>query len=713
MSEPKAEPPIEGPDRSAPQEEADAGPVDVGSEDESHRDRVAAAARRRDPRAAWSARVDALGELSEGRLVANNLFLGSVQVGTLVGRDSHVGPAGSGVVPSGAVSASLLEEIAQQFVAPPVFTEMRRRLCDQALLLFRAPQGWGRTTAALHALQLDSSGGVNKLSPDVHVRTLDIEFVPHSGYLCDVLEVDQARTLREFHLEQLARRLHEAGCRLIVLLDSKAPVSHEVEPFLLDGGEPTAALPIIRHHLDRNECLEILGDVDAVSLVADVTDVRPPAREIAAIAADLVKAASGEIGIPEIRNRCSDSRDGHFQEWFSQLDGETRPFAIALAVFNGMPVHLVSTVGQMLAQRIQLAEDRDKGDQQRVVFSKRTTELLNEAQAMLFYSAEETEHGRIPVRAVKYGDDSYPRRVLEHVLQEYHTAHQLIREWLRDLGGYADLDVCTRAGVAVGFLSTLEFDHARQLVIEPWADSGDENEQSAAIGALQFPTLVPELAPLVSRMLQAWLGREHPLERKLTAIAAWGSAVGQQMPDHAIAMLRGMARNKNPAIQDAVGESIIQLFLEAGLTGRVLGELRNWTGSRLYSVRETGFWCVLRLSLSMNVDTSRGAVAWPVMVFLADESDGYRDDVVVIFARLMEAPIFMPLAFDELRRWVGLAEKDRELRVPLGRLLLDLGSATQDMDTLVFQLQDWREDPDGPVAAVDDLLLMLDQKRGN
>ncbi|WP_336081106.1 hypothetical protein [Nocardia sp. SSK8] len=712
MKEPKPEPQAEGPDPSAPKEAADAAPAEAASEEESHRDRLAAAAGRPDPRAAWSARVGALGELGGGGFSANNLFLGSVQVDTLIGRDNYARTAGAGLVPSGAVSASMLEEIAQQFVAPPVFTELRRRLREQALLLFRAPQGWGRTTVALHALQLDTSGGVNKLSPDLQLRSLDIEFVPHSGYLCDVLEVDQVRTLREFHLEQLARRLQEAGCRLIVLLDNKARVSHDVEPFVLDGGEPTPALPIVCHHLARNRCLKVLEDPDAESLLVDITAVRPPARDIAGIAAQLADTGHG-ITVAEINYRRSVSRSSDFQEWFSQLDSETRPFAIALAVFNGMPVHLVSTVGQLLAQRIQREQSPGDAEQQRFVFSKRTAELLDEAQATLYSSTEDTEHGRIPVRAVKYTDDSYPRRVLEHVLEEYHAAHQLIREWLRDLGGFADLDVCTRAGVAVGFLSTLEFDHARQLVIEPWADSGDENEQSAAIGALQFPTLVPELAPLVARMLAAWLHRDQPLARKLTAIAAWGSTAGQQMPDHAIDMLRGMARSKNWAVQDAVGESIIQLFLGVGLTGRVLGELRTWTGSALYSVRETGFWCVLRLSVSMDVDTSRGAVAWPVMVFLAEASDKYRDDVVAIFSRLMDAPIFMPLAFDEVRRWVDLAEKDRELRAPLGRLLIDFGTATQDMDTLAFQLRDWREDLNGPVAAVDDLLVMLDQKRGN
>ncbi len=651
--------------------------------------------------------------MSGDQPLATNLFLGSVQVGTLVGRDSHVGTVSTGLVPSGAVSANLLDEIAQQFVAPPVFTEMRRRLREQALLLVRAPQGWGRTTAALHALQLDTSAGVRKLGPDVQLRSLDIEFVPHSGYLGDVLEVDQVRTLREFHLEQLARRLHEAGCRLIVLLDSKARLSPDVEPFVLDGGDPTGAPSIVRHHLDRNGCLEILEDAEAALLLAEITEDRPSAREIAGIAAKLVDAAHGKIDVVEIRTQHSASRESEFQHWFSQLDSETRTFAIALAVFNGMPVHLVSNVGLMLAQRIQQEQSVGEGEPQRLVFSKRTSDLLAEAEATLCDSDEETEYGRISVRAVKYRDSGRPRRVLEHVLHEYHAAHQLIREWLRDLGGYADLDVCTRAGVAIGFLSTLEFDHARQLVIEPWADSGDENEQAAAMGALQFPALVPGLLPLLDRMLTAWVRREQPLARKLTAIAVLGSTVGQQMPDRAIEILRGMARSKNWAVQDAVGDSIIQLFLEGGLTGRVLGEVRKWTGSAHYSVRETGFWCALRLSVSMDVDTSRGAVAWPVMVFLADLSEKYRNDVVAIFSRLMDAPIFMPLAFDELRRWVDLAEKDRELRVPLGRLLIDFGMATRDLDTLAFQLQDWREDPDGPVAAVDDLLVMLDQKRGN
>ncbi|WP_280454633.1 hypothetical protein [Nocardia brasiliensis] len=264
--------------------------------------------------------------------------------------------------------------------------------------------------------------------------------------------------------------------------------------------------------------------------------------------------------------------------------------------------------------------------------------------------------------------------------------------------------------MAVGLLSTFEFEHARRLVIEPWADSGERHDRFAAIGALQFPSLRPELTPLITRMLAGWLRGSQPLPRRATAAAALGSTVGQLMPNRALELLRGAARSSEMAVQEATCYSMLQLFKVPQLTSMILGELRIWTDSEEVSLRETGFRCVLELSFGVAFESSRSTRPWPAMVWLANESADHRDSIIILFARLMEAPYYMPAAYREIRRWVRIAEKDHQLRGPLGKMLRDFGRAIHDAETVSNYLRDWAEEHQGPVQAVNELLTILDQE---
>ncbi len=688
---------------------------DAEAEANDIRQRATDAERKRESRAAMNALTDAVDALRGLSIKANTVIIGKTRVDTLIGRDNYGGGSGAGFLPSGLVSASRLADLEQTFAPPPKFEEICDRLESEPVLVLRAPQGWGRTATALRALSRRCSAGVHKLNPDVELRSLDIEFGRHTGYLLDSPESEQLRTLSEFHLEQLGRRLVEHECRLVVIVDEQAEVSSDVYPYLLDGGEPADVPALMRKYLARQlstDELGVLDRVDVTQLLSLVAEHRPPARELVQLAAQLVDVAKCRVEIAEVVGRYSASDDNRFRQWFDELDADTRPFAIALAVFNNMPLHIVSAASRALASQIAEAEaSEDGGGSAQSVFGMRSAELLSRARAQSYRSHEDTAYGRIPVDAVRFVDERFPRRLLEYIWQEYPAAHHLVRDWLRGLGGAEDLRVCTRAGVAVGLLSTFEFEHARRLVIEPWADSGQDHDEYAAIGALQFPSLQPELAPLVARMLAAWSHPGQPLARRVTAAAALGSTVGQLMPHRAIELLRRAARSSDPELRDAVCYSMIELFNIRELTGRVLGELRSWTASQRRNLRATGFLCVLQLSFDLAVDTAEGVQPWPVLVWLADQSGEHRDDIVVLLARLMQAPYFLPAAYDEIKRWVYIAERDSQLRGPLGRLLVDLEKADQNNGVVPYYLREWADDRNGPVAAVDELLTMFEPKR--
>ncbi|MEV6427639.1 hypothetical protein [Nocardia sp. NPDC051463] len=689
---------------------------DAESEANKIRERATDAERRRESRAAANARFDALGALSGLSLNANTVIFGDAQVGTLIGRDSYRGGSGVGFERSGRVEPRRLHDLDQIFVPPPKFEQLCDRLGAQSVLLLRAPRGWGRTATALRALSRQCASGVHKLSPDVELRSLDLEFDHCTGYLFDTPDSQQLRTLSEFHLEQLGRRLVEVESRLIVVVDDQAEVSPDVGAFVHDVGEPADVTAILRKHLRQqlaDDDLGVLSRLEVTALLSLVTEHRPSAHELVNLAALLVDVAADRIDIAEVVSRYVAAEDNRFRQWFDELDTDTRPFAIALAVFNNMPLHIVSEAGRALASSIVDAEVLGEGARSgQTVFGVRSAELMSRAQAQSYRSHEDTLYGRITVDAVRFVDERFPQRLLEYIWQEYSAAHQVVRDWLRELGGADDLRVSTRAGVAVGLLSTFEFEYARRLVIEPWADSGQRHDQYAAIGALQFSSLQPELAPLVAEMLEAWVQPTQPMARRVTATAALGSTVGQLMPDRALRLLRRSARSSDPDLRDAVCYSMIELFSSRELDVRVLRDLRRWTVSRRRGVRYTGFLCILQLSFDLVAETVGGVQPWPRLVWLADQSDEHRDHIVVLFARLMQAPYYPPAAYAEIKRWVHVAERDPQFRGPLGRLLVDLETADQNNGMVPFHLREWAGEDGGPRAAVDELLTMLDAKQG-
>ncbi|WP_181700001.1 hypothetical protein [Nocardia sp. GTS18] len=691
---------------------------DAESEANKIRERATDAERRRESRASANARLEALGSISgQVSLTAHNVFLGDAQVGTVIGRDNYGGGFGAGFERSGLVEPRKLHELEQIFVPPPGFEQLCNQLAAQSVLLLRAPKGWGRTATALRALSRGCTSGVHKLSPDVELRSLDIEFERCTGYLFDTPHSQQLRTLSEFHLEQLGRRLAEVESRLVVVVDDQAELSPDAGSFVMHAGDPADVTAILRQHLRQqlaDDELGVLSRLEVVTLLTMVTEHRPSAHELVNLAAQLVDVAAGRIDIAEVSGRYAAAEDTRFREWFDELDTDTRSFAVALAVFNKMPLHIVFEASRALTSSIFDAEPLDDDDVRsgQTVFGVRSTELLSKAQAQSYRSHEDTLYGQIAVDVVRFVDERFPQRLLEYMWREYPSAHRVVRDWLGELGSADDLRVSTRAGVAVGLLSTFEFEYARRLVIEPWADSSRQHDQYAAIGALQFSSLQPELAPLVAEMLEAWVEPTQPMARRVTATAALGSTVGQLMPDRALRLLRRSARSFDPDLRDAVCYSIVELFTSPGLDVRVLRDLRRWTVSRRRGVRYTGFLCILQLSFDLTVETPGGVQPWPQLVWLADQYDEHRDHIVVLFARLMQAPYFPPAVHAEIKRWVLVAERDPQFRRPLGRLLVDLEAADQNNGVVPFHLREWADEDGGPRAAVDELLTMLDAKLG-
>ena len=87
-----------------------------------------------------------------------------------------------------------------------------------------------------------------------------------------------------------------------------------------------------------------------------------------------------------------------------------------------------------------------------------------------------------------------------------------------------------------------------------------------------------------------------------------------------------------------------------------------------------------------------------------------RDRIAVLFARLLEDAGFMVSGYGELRRWVGLAEKDATLREPIARFLTGVIEQTEDSSSIRFYLDNWSGPRTGQTEAARAILAHLDRK---
>ncbi|PPJ35010.1 hypothetical protein C5E45_27575 [Nocardia nova] len=706
-----------GGDTSKPATEADRNPDTAEQDDKSKQSEQTTDDDLLDETRAAAANmyvaVDAMRGIPPGArhvfIHATNFIGGDATIGTQVGGDNIGGTADHHTAAYGVVGADRLARICRVFVEPKAFEDIRRRLDMRSLLLLRAPQGWGRTTVALRALDGESTTDVYTLEPNLELRSLEIEFRDHTGYLMEAFGPDQAAHLHRFYLDQLSSRLSEQDCRMIVLLDDAITVPPDVEDFLLDAGDPADTTELVRSHvryrLNRDPA-DVLDMPGVGPLLERYTQERPPARVLARLGDELADVADGRAELAAVIERHSAAISADFRLWFDeQLGLEARAFAIALAVFNGMPLYVVTDAARALA-RVMAGEEQPDQTPAFPVFGSRNSELVAAARARSYRSIENGTYGENPVQVVEFTDSLYPPKILERIWQEYHIAHVLVRDWLRDLGSSSESRVCVRAGVAAGVLSTFEFEHARTVLIEPWARSGRRYDRIAAMAALQFPFLYSDLAPLVSRMLDAWLDRDQPLALRVTAARALGSEIGQAMPDTAIPQLRRAARSTKMSLRRAASFSMAQLFWSGGLTDRILAELLRWTRPTARPrLRDTGLRCVLDLTRYQYVQTEEGLHEWPVAPCLTGTR---REAVVTLFGRLIESPGHPPDTFSEIRGWVGIAEKDANLREPLARFLFDLGKALQDEEVLPYHMKGWAAEPKGPRRAVEAMLSILD-----
>jgi hypothetical protein len=649
-----------------------------------------------------------------GNIVMGDAIMDTLVGGDMRGDDPRRRPADVMHGPARTITTAHLEMIDETFVCPGCFAPADATLQSRGLLLLRAKPGWGRETIALKLLHEHCKGELRKLDAETFLPRSGLpEVEEQHGYVVDALEPRHVRWLRITYLETLSQHLQKRGALMVMVLDYPAPLrGGDFQNYLVDGGEPAPTPAVVGNHLrwQLKPLLENVGDVDrraselldheqVGTVIAELSS--SSASDLVAFATDLAGAYRSSETIGKIVHRHSRSVASRFVEWFDgQTDIEQRALVIALAVFQGMPLHIVGRTARLLADRIREAENPDPEHVRRTLFGSPMRERLAAASAEIFSGAETTLYGQIDVELVRFRNGALGPLVLEHVWDEHEHAHAVVRDWLRDLGIDPDPAVRARAGAAVGLLSRREFGHMQEHVVKPWADYGDFDRQQAAVAALLVLSSKPVHSGLVRKLILDWLRPYQPTSRRATAIAALASV--RVLPlQRTLSELRRAVRDE-PELIGPTADALTQLFVLPESQGPVLAALLSWSSTMRANLRHTahlaGLW--IAKESHVKVATASAEPTWPAMVSLGEETE-HR---VKLFGILCDAPFTSERAYGLIRQWVRLAGRDPNFLPPLRSFLAAVVTETNNAVSLRWYLDRWRKDTRVPKTVLDELI---------
>jgi len=191
-------------------------------------------------------------------------------------------------------------------------------------------------------------------------------------------------------------------------------------------------------------------------------------------------------------------------------------------------------------------------------------------------------------------------------------------------------------------------------------------------------------------------------------------------PARALRLVRQVAAVPNPIMEIAIADALTNLSIR-GSFSLVLNALMRWTDSQRPQVRMTGLTCVLQLCSYLTIAVKGSAEPWPAMLRLAtpdpqapldaDRDAPARDKIVTLIARALDAAFFMPETYEQIRRWVEVAQRDPAQREPLGQLLVAVAAQTGDLLSVRFHLESWAKTKRRLADAVADVLAVLDKEK--
>jgi hypothetical protein len=543
------------------------------------------------------------------------------------------------VAEPGEVRQEQLSQQRERYVPVPNYDQILKDLNKRRLLVLVGSPGTGRTTTALQLLDALTDGIVFRLEPEIDLRTIDESMVGKMRGSLAVLSGPATPPTRA-QADRLAALLARQASFCVVVATPTTAVLRAFAEYQADCSPPPFA-ELLRGHLDATVTAEDPpGSVDDLVALAMGPELQqalgpaPRASEVAELALLLVDHKRGKLSFEEVTARTEAFLERRIERWFSELGGSPRrdvierglrlaALRVALAVFDGLPQHVVTATGAKLGDRLVETGARESGPSRPVApdfdaISAATldAELVDED---ITYAEMQIP---FPSQVIRYLDRRTPAVLLTRLWRRNQPLRQPISEWLCELSSDPQPRVRIRAAQAAGLLAATDFSHTFPALILPAAitspprrkpadptheEESDEfdaddttwERRSFAAMALDQAALDDRLRPMVVEVLRRWR-RSPDYALRWTAARALGLEIGLASLSKSLDELRVIGtpwelleRPEVPAHQHAqiwdlrwvAGYGIARLFATGG-SDAVLEQLALWLRHERKSVRE-------------------------------------------------------------------------------------------------------------------------------
>ncbi|MFG1607684.1 hypothetical protein [Actinoplanes sp. NPDC049265] len=640
-------------------------------------------------------------------------FLGDHVAGDRVSGDKYVTiHEGRERVRLPRLGIALADMVRRAFVAPPEWSRVRAEEHGKRIVILRADPNRGKCAAAIRLLQSPADRPIFHLDRAIQLATLAAT-LESAARTAGALPRGAGFLLQEplawdavggNVLQHVEAALEEIDGRLVVTLDSSAALAdQDVAGHVVDLGTAPPVADIFDRHLawrldDPRLYARVKVDVEVVALSEEVLTEDVPMHVAANLATMVGQAIDGAtIDIGRVRQRMSQVATEEFDIWFGGLpDLPARCLAIALAVLDGMPYENVVHAADLLTERLdgppQVAGDNVLAPW-RDPFRHTRTEVLRRLRAETRPGVERGMFGTVPVEAMGYRSEDFPRLVLEHVWRRF-GLHRELLGWLHDLSSDLNEEIRARAGTALGLVSTFAFDFVWTQVLRAMAqDTGNFRNREVVAYALRVPAAEPALRPLVDAIVTGLAGNADLPFGQATAARVYGVSLGPLGVGEALAALDRLAVIDDRYIAAGIGDSLADLIMqdETRNPAQVLAKVSAWQSDRRRAlVGEAVFLHLARWLTTDHVVAGR-TVVWPTLLWFADERIELRAGLLSMWRFVLNSGSLPEQVAEVLAHWADLAEADAHVRTSLSRMLGATAGASERTYTLVQrQVRDWR-----------------------
>jgi hypothetical protein len=630
----------------------------------------------------------------------------------------------------GPLSHKWLDERRARFVETVAYHNLVEHLTQCRVLVLQGPDGSGRTTTALLALDrvISSVGQVTHgLHQESNVEMLDSEpdaitegdLQEGHGYLLDRSNTNFEGQLNLAFLGQLKKLANDCNAFLVLIVNDRMPLDQDnLGEYLVlqDRPDPTE---VLKAHL---RCLKGGADVPWTDELHDEVNrelkAAPAPGRVVELAQYLADAASRELSGDDILagfgKRLMDRARAKLARPFGDDDKQEprsrtevlcrRAQLIACSVLDGMPLVTVMDAAISLANWLYRAQigQTDGRSLPRPVFSGTVDGLLESAEA-IDHLEDETPNSEAVTRKIRMRP-GLSARVFEIAWRDYDSVHKPLLDWLQELALHQDYALRVRAAIAVGKLASYDFDYIFDNVIDQWAGCSEcAIHRWAAAWALEMAAYDSSLEARVRDQVGGWC-RKSSHERQRTALLAFTTTIGVRHVEDTAEGLRLLATHADHAHDYALALAVREIFL-AGSHEIAREMLDAWADRDKNSHEPPLAVQAARslLALSEGTNEPSGDTAPDLMFLFADDAK-WRDTATKVWRLALKEPATSEAGWNVLRLWLRRGGQEPRLVEPLIGLVMELARDPGLRSRLRFRQLFWNTNKATRHPVADDVL---------